>query len=204
MNFTKRTTFSDDVDKEIYIFKMMVNLAENIRSITFERDIVLYGVGIIHIEYDYSDDVNVMYFRALNKSFVSNKNNNLIEVGSKRGIDIVNIRVPTHYGINRNKNSLYFDEYSLTNGSEEMDDELDKLLIGGVMNIPEELYFQQSLLRDEVLSPYEDLPRYMEALNIETTLDGVCFFHSTEYNLSITEFNKIYDLVLKSIEDHKC
>jgi hypothetical protein len=193
MNFTKRTTFSDDVDEEIYIFKMMIDISER-----------LIGLRIVgEVQVNDNIDIILKFNSSTNKIVRRNKNSidkTMLIVSDRETMDLVNVRLSTHWGFNRNPNSDNANRFSFVNSDQEnLDEELDSYLEGGVMNIPEDYYFQQMLVRDDLIA-YEDIQRYLDALTMKSTLNGcVCFYKVPEY--TYIEYNLIYDKVLETITE---
>jgi len=195
MNFTKRITFSDDVDEEIYIFKMMIDISERIHGLRI--------VGEVQV----NDNIDMIFKLNCNAStnIIVLKNKNRIDktmlmVSDRETMDLINVRLSTHWGFNRNPNSDNVNRFSFVNSNQEnLDEELDSYLEGGVMNIPEDYYFQQMLVRDDLIA-YEDIQRYLDALTMKSTLNGcVCFYKIPEY--TYIEYNLIYDKVLETITE---
>lgn len=193
MNFTKRTTFSDDVDEEIYIFKMMIDISERI-----------HGLRIVgEVQVNDNIDIILKFYSSTNKIVLRHKNRidkSMLIVSDWEMMDLINVRLPTHWGFNSNPNSDNANRFSFVNSDQEnLDTELDSYLEGGVMNIPEDYYFQQMLVRDDLIA-YEDIQRYLDALTMKTTLNAcVGFYKMPEY--TYIEYNLIYDKVLETITE---
>jgi hypothetical protein len=190
MAFQKRTEFVDEVDEEIYNFSVIVKIAEHLygSAMHFYRE-EIPNVGFIWTARSSGTDTNILFFM---KS-IGSKVYEILEVSSSQVL--MNVRLKKHIAITHLHNEYRY-KYSFFDKDE---CELDHLLDGGIMRITEEEYFQYSLVCDDYMAHYEDLPRFMEMLKIETSLDHVSLYHEKCKHLTAKEYNEIYDVVLTKL-----
>lgn len=189
MTFTKRNDFIDAVDEEIYIFYMIVDIAEHLFGKVLV-DAFVYKSGIFYI--NSRDGYNSIHYKT-----ISGTTYDFLEMSSEsEDLDVMNIRLPSHSCINRIKESQYHNEYSLFKDD---DCELDNYLTNGVFSITEEMYFQYSLVNSDEVPEYKDLSRYMDMLNMKTKYE-VCIYHHNIPMFTYIDYNELYDTILDKLK----
>ena len=195
MPFTKRTEFKDKLDEQIYIFHMMLVCAERLSK-----------VGVLQ-DFDYKDG-RVVFDSISNGKYTNievsfrhhDKRNgifgkNIIEFGSMT--DIYNLFFEDTIGINRDISSECRNDYTIYRSFDSLYniDEMDSFIEGGINKIPEEWYFQESLIRPDYMHKYEDIDRILEALQIESTLK-TCFYHELIPGWVLQDYEYVYDYIM--------
>lgn len=197
MNFMKKMTFTDKLDEEIYCFRLMLNLAENAIGKCKDMEFMFQGADVEITNNDFGDELSRQFrlrirIKGVGKFDVS-------EMAGEAYLDIMNCWLDSRAMIVRDPKSRYFGKYSITNGEEEFqqsDELLDSYLVGGVNNMPEDVYFQESLIRDDHMFEYEDIDRILDALNTESTIKG-SFFHHKVPGWTVQDYKALYDKVME-------
>lgn len=202
MSFMKRTTFTDSLEQEIYIFKMFLDLGEYLYGMNINRQFY-YKKGIITIK-------SVPYYNSIVYSPIGDQflfnDIELVELETScEVLDNPNLHWRGIWFLNRNKKSDHYGEYELFHHNDIDDDSdiyMNDYLSGGINNVTEESLFQYSLVTTDEIPTLEEINRVLEVLSIKTTLerDNVQMYHESGANkLTIDEFNELYDLLLDII-----
>lgn len=204
MTFMMRSTFDDSVDEDIYRYKLMLELGSVLnknKSKVFSYDKLMLESACRVEGFKYSEEHACV--RVSIDFSGEEKHYEICEIGNNNHLYIINLRTHRGWGRNFMEGSERHEEYTFfDSGDDEADEYLDSKLNGGVLNISEEEYFQQSLIRDDIVLKYEDLPRYMEALTIDhTEMKGMCFFMELCPVISTEVLNTIYNNICMYFED---
>jgi|AGFT01.1.fsa_nt_gi hypothetical protein len=204
MTFMMRSTFKDKVDEDIYRYKLMLELGALLNKnkpkvFSYEKYMPQYLCRVYGFKYaDEHALVRVSFDMDDHEERYE-----ICEIGNHEHLYIINLRTHRGWGRNfmegdeRNEEYTFFDS-----GNDHEDEYLDSKLDGGVINISEEEYFQQSLIRDDMVLKYEDLPRYMEALTMDCTeMKGMCFYMDLCPEVSTELLNTIYDDICLYFEE---
>lgn len=200
MSFLKRTTFTDKLDEEIYIFNLGLNLVENCLG---KFDVM----NEVYFDFYSKNKKGLLYIDPgcgyLGIGFIiDNKGYEWLEFGSKEVNDLINIWLPDRKAINRDPTSKIRYEFSITDGNtfEEtaQDTLLDSFLLGGVNRIPEDFYFQESLVRTSHMYEYKDIDRILDALKVKTDLVG-CLFQKTLDGYTVQDYHDLYDFIMGKV-----
>lgn len=203
MSFTKKMTFTDKLDEEIYCFRLMLNLAEN--AIGKCNSMVFmfknYEIDITNA----NSDEEITHHFLLTVRVVGVGLYDVSEIAGGAYLDVMNGWFNTHAMIVRNPDSEYYGKFSITNGNEEFkqsDELLDSYLLGGINKMPEDVYFQESLVRDDHMYAHEDIDRILDVLNTESDLKS-SFFHHKVPGWTALDYNELYDKVMEICNDTK-
>lgn len=193
MNFTRRTTFKDKLDEEIYVFHLMLNLTELMNGHCSEKEFK-FKDGRVRID-NTSDPEHFMV------RFISSRDDyyDVCESGHTDYLDIMNFWLEERSAFVRDENSKHYGKFTITNGEESSDELLDSYLVDGINRMPEEVYFQESLVRDDYFFAYEDIDRLLEALKVESTITS-SFYHQRVPNWTYVDYHNLYDAVLKELK----
>lgn len=209
MNFTKRTTFSDQLDEDIYIFRMMLDLTERGlgKNIDTFKDMLGGRITINAVIFNNAPSVNDKYYFCTTFIHPVYGNCDISEGGGIVHLDVMNLWLHNRTAIVRDPESRHYGTFSLTDGTdypelEESDERLDACLQGGVNNTTEEIYFQESLLRTDHMFEFEDYDRLIDALNTESTLSS-SFYHQRIPGWNYTHYEAVYDYVMGVINESK-
>lgn len=198
MIFTKSTTFSDPLDEEIYVFRLMINLTEHLRRSSNPA-----------CSFQYNDiEVHINKYTTLNRIGIQVYTDDQwfepIESGDAISLGNMNYWFEDRCSIVFDKKSPRYSQYSIIFDAYEIDNYesdtqlLDSYLDGGVNNIPEEFYFQQTLIRDIYMPKYEDIDRILDALKTESTIPDSIVFEKIPV-FTTDEYYELYTQVLKNI-----
>lgn len=196
MSFTKKTTFTDKLDEEIYVFRLMLNLAEQMCG-NIDAGEFRFNSFDVEIETQRGVDERDDFFRVRLRTEDRVKYD-ICEISSHKFMDIMNCWLPERSMIVRDPESKYFGTFSITDAKGEdkfmpSDVLLDSYLVGGINNMPEEVYFQEMLVRPHHMYPYEDIDRLLE--NTPTTIHG-SFFHAKVPEFTVDDYEKLYHIIL--------
>lgn len=202
MSFTKRTTFTDKLDEEIYCFRLMLKLAEECIGKSTAVEFIFKGHDVEIESSSKLDDVVDHRFMVRVRIQGVGKFDTC-EVAGESYLDIMNCWLDSRAMIVRDPASRYFGKFSLTNGEDEYsesDELLDSYMEGGVNNMPEHIYFQESLVRDDYMYPFEDIDRLLDALCTESTITG-SFFHHKIPGWTAEDYHELYDAVMENCHE---
>lgn len=185
-----RTDFTDDIDKEHYLFLLVLDIAERMKNIKF-----FTPFDFMHKEYKISFYLKNCGVSVYIKDLGGNSYE-YVDISYDLNPDFMNGRHEDFFSFNRDDNSEFRHQYTFF---EDAEHDLDKYLLNGNMNITEEIYFQYSLVSTEKLEPYENLQRYMDILTTETNFTGV-LFHEKLKDVTIDDHHSIYYAILKHID----
>lgn len=199
MSFMKRTTFTDKLDEEIYCFRLMLKLAEESIGKSKACEFIFRGHDV-EIESSHVDE-NVEDQRFMVRVRIQGVGKfDTCEVAGESYLDIMNCWLESRAMIVRDPASHYYGKFSITNGEEEFsgsDTLLDSYLENGVNKMPEDVYFQESLVRTDHMFEYEDIDRILDALCTESTITG-SFFHHKIPGFTAQDYHDLYDAVMEN------
>lgn len=204
MSFTKKTTFTDKLDEEIYVFRLMLNLAEQVWGRCNDAEFKFNGFDV-EIQTNTGSGERDEYF--LVRVRTADERYDICEMAGENYLDIMNCWLPERAMIVRDPASRYFGKFSVTDaqGEEEFmpsDELLDSYLAEGINNMPEDVYFQEMLVRPHHMYKYEDIDRLLDALKTPSTISG-SFFHAKVPGFTVDDYEKLYHIVLGMKHDTK-
>ena len=197
MSFTKQTTFTDKLDEEIYVFRLMLSLAEQMCGKCDDIEFKFNGLDV-EIQTNCGSGCRDEYF--LVRVRTPEERYDVCEMAGEGFLDIMNCWLPARAMIVRDPKSRYFGKFSVTDaqGDEEYmpsDELLDSYLTEGINNMPEDVYFQEMLVRPHHMYPYEDIDRLLDALKTPSTIQG-SFFHAKVPEFTVDDYEKLCQVVL--------
>lgn len=198
MSFTKKTTFTDKLDEEIYVFRLMLNLAEQMCG---ECDDTEFKFNDFNVEIKTIGGYSARseYFRVRLRSD-GGRRFDICERAGNDHLYIMNCWLPERCMIVRDPESIYFGTFSITDAQGDKkympsDELLDSYLEDGINNMPEDVYFQEMLVRPDHMYAYEDIDRILDALKTPSTIQG-SFFHARIPGFTVDDYEKLYHIIL--------